>query len=482
MHAAREILQANVNPVDSVPIRITLVPGTVVDGRYRIEACLGAGGMASVYRATHVPLDQQIAIKVVSPQVRTVPGMAQRFLREARAATRLKNEHVVRVFDVGRLPDGAPYMVMEHLEGRDLDGVLEAGRDIPVESAIDYILQTCEALAEVHGHGIVHRDLKPANLFVTRGADGRPLVKLIDFGISRIDAPLDPKDLALQTEPGAMMGSPPYMSPEQMQSAKHADLRSDIYGLGAVLYELLTRRTPHEGESLLELFAGRATSPPPPSTWRKDIPSKLDEAILKCLRFDPNERFGDAAELAFALAPFGPEGSLARAEQIERIVLAAQQDQPSRRQASNAYVMSRRHRRRIVGGVAIAAAAAALMLWTLCLRGGLPLAIGDGAHAPALAPPSVEPAGTRESAPMFEPPPAFALSPTPKRAFRPREAETSAGDESSLGVNPTATATLTTDPAPEVAPETPPVKVIRHSPARNSMTTDDERTLFEERK
>lgn len=306
------------------PTTKTLAPGDMVDGRYRIECYLGGGGMASVYRATHVVLEQSVAIKVVSPQIRELPGMAQRFLREARAATQLKSEHVARVSDVGTMADGAPYMVMEYLDGRDLDAMVESGEEVSVEDAVDYVLQACEALAEVHGLGIVHRDLKPANLFLTKGADGLPCVKLIDFGISRTDSPLASKDLQKLTQPDTVMGSPRYMSPEQMESAGKADSRSDIYGTGAVLYELLTHKCPHEGETFLDIYAAATLGPPaPPSSLRSGVPHDLDAVILRCLRIDPNERFADTAELAVALAPFGPDGSMARAEAIARILEAA---------------------------------------------------------------------------------------------------------------------------------------------------------------
>jgi serine/threonine protein kinase len=311
---------------DCAPAQTTklLSPGDMVDGRYRIEAYLGGGGMASVYRATHIVLEQPVAIKVICSLIREVPGMAQRFLREARAATQLKSEHIARVSDVGSMPDGAPFMVMEYLDGRDLDALVESAVELPLEEAVDYVLQACEALAEVHGLGIVHRDLKPANLFLTNGADGLPCLKLIDFGISRTDSPLSPKDVIGLTAPGTAMGSPRYMSPEQMESATKADCRSDIYGIGAVLYELLTKKAPHEGETFLEIYAAATLGPPvAPSMLRGGIPHALDEVILRCLAIDPNDRYADTADLAAALAPFGPEGSLARADAIVRILESA---------------------------------------------------------------------------------------------------------------------------------------------------------------
>ena len=298
--------------------------GELLGGRYEIEHCLGGGGMASVYRATHVGLDQPVAVKIVSPVIRDLPGVVSRFMREARAATRLKGEHIVRVFDVGTTDAGAPYMVMELLQGRDLGELLDEGFRPTVEQAVDYVLQACEALAEVHGLGIVHRDLKPANLFVTRGADGLTCIKLIDFGISRVDSPLSPKDTVGLTSPEVVMGSPRYMPPEQMESAAAADSRSDIWGLGAILYELLVGNAPFDGESLIDIYAAAVRSPPPaPSTVRPELPEELDGVLLKCLRVDPAERYADVAELALALAPFGDEDAAARAESIGRVLDAS---------------------------------------------------------------------------------------------------------------------------------------------------------------
>ena len=298
--------------------------GDLIGGRYKIERCLGGGGMASVYRATHVGLDQPVAVKVVSPLIREVPGIVSRFMREARSATRLKGEHIVRVFDVGTADDGAPYLVMELLEGRDLGELLDEGFRPNVEQAVDYVLQACEALAEVHGLGIVHRDLKPANLFVTRGADGLTCIKLIDFGISRVDSPLLPKDSVALTNPEVVMGSPRYMPPEQMESAAAADSRSDIWGLGAILYELLVGNAPFDGESLFDIYAAAVRSPPPaPSSVRPELPEELDEVLLKCLRVDPSDRYVDVAELAVALAPFGDENAATRAESIARVLDAS---------------------------------------------------------------------------------------------------------------------------------------------------------------
>jgi predicted Ser/Thr protein kinase len=458
-----------------------LAPGDMVDGRYRIECYLGGGGMASVYRATHVVLEQSVAIKVVSPQIRELPGMAQRFLREARAATQLKSEHVARVSDVGTMADGAPYMVMEYLDGRDLDAMVESGEEVSVEDAVDYVLQACEALAEVHGLGIVHRDLKPANLFLTKGADGLPCVKLIDFGISRTDSPLASKDLVKLTQPDTVMGSPRYMSPEQMESAGKADSRSDIYGTGAVLYELLTHKCPHEGETFLDIYAAATQGPPaPPSAVRSGVPHGLDEVILRCLRIDPNERFDDTAELALALAPFGPAGSMARAEAIARILEAARsrthssasneavtsKDEGSfvRKRASSAHAV-RQRRMRNVGLVAAVLAFAGLAV------GGRALYTQGHANGVATAnaaPTLVVPPPPLGALPQFKAAPALVPTTETIDIAAKVEAEEKAA----------AAASATKAAAAPAAVPSPPVTKSWSAPAPSNA----EQKLFEDRK
>lgn len=308
-----------------------LRPGDLVGGRYAIEEVLGSGGMAVVYRARHVGLEHQVALKVVLPQVRSLPGVSERFLREARAATRLKSDHVARVFDVGTTDDGAPYFVMELLDGKDLGSVVAERGPLPEEEAVGYVLQACEALAEVHGIGMIHRDLKPANLFLTEGADGLPHVKLIDFGISRVDASLNGRSLngppsASLTQPAVMMGSPRYMAPEQMEDAAQSDERSDIWGLGTVLYELLTGEPPYDGASFLDIYAAALRGPPVrPSRRRADLRPGLDDVVLRCLAVAPPQRYPDACALARALVPFGPIGSEVIAQSTERVWRSARE-------------------------------------------------------------------------------------------------------------------------------------------------------------
>ena len=245
-------------------------------------------------------------------------GTVARFLREARAAVRMKGEHVTRVLDVASLPSGLPYIVMEHLEGADLASVVETKGWLPISLAVDYVLQTCEALAEAHALGIVHRDIKPSNLFLTTRADGSPCIKVLDFGISKAMATPDGRAPELNlTQTQAILGSPQYMAPEQMRSSKRVDGRTDIWAIGATLHELLTGAPPFEAKSMPELFAMILEDAPPRLCERRpDVPPALEAVVARCLQKDPGKRFADVHELARALAPLG---SLTSAGVVERI-------------------------------------------------------------------------------------------------------------------------------------------------------------------
>jgi serine/threonine-protein kinase len=270
--------------------------------------------MGMVAAATHLGLDERVAIKLLRPDVIADAETCSRFLREAQAAVKLKSEHVARVTDVGTLPGGSPYMVMEFLEGLDLDQMLAASGPIAPQLAIDFVLQGCEGLAEAHSLGIVHRDLKPSNFFVTWRSDGSALVKVLDFGISK--APIG-IDLAL-TQTQSVLGTPAYMSPEQMRSARRVDARTDLWSIGTVLYELIEGRRPFEAESFSEMCVKVAADPPDP--MRQPVPCGLDAVIFKCLEKNPDHRFQSIAELALALRPFARDPNLAsmRVDRIRR--------------------------------------------------------------------------------------------------------------------------------------------------------------------
>jgi serine/threonine-protein kinase len=268
-------------------------PGTVLAGRYRVDRVIGHGGMGIVVKATHVELEQPVAIKVLQPGLVHRGQVVQRFLREAQLASRLTSEHVARVIDLGTLDSGAPFMVLEYLEGEDLSRMPRSQRTIG--GIVDLVLQACEALAEAHALGIVHRDIKLANLFVTRRAGGSPLLKVLDFGTSKsvLSSPL--------TTVHTVLGTPTYMSPEQIRCSRTVDHRSDIWSLGIVLYRLLQGAPPFDGDTFRGV-AFRIVHEPLPRL-SVPVPSGLDEVVYRCLEKDPARRFQDVAELAHALAP-----------------------------------------------------------------------------------------------------------------------------------------------------------------------------------
>jgi serine/threonine-protein kinase len=303
------------------PPRFDPVPGAVVAEKYRVERTLGEGGMGIVVAATHLGLEQPVAIKFLLPEAMRNKVAVERFLREARVAAKVRSEYVARVHDVGTLEGGVPYIVMEYLVGCDLGQLIAREGALPIDDVCEIILQASEALAEVHSAGIVHRDLKPSNLFVTRRADGSPAVKLLDFGISKLtfgadDPTVDPALTATTT----IMGSPSYMSPEQLKSTKEVDPRADVWSLGAVLYEALTGKPAFRGETVPQVCAMIASEEPVlPSAHREGIPLELEHAVLACLEKDAARRI-TLVDLANALAHFAPDRARTSLERIEAIL------------------------------------------------------------------------------------------------------------------------------------------------------------------
>ena len=278
-------------------------PGEVIAEKYVVESVVAKGGMGIVLAARHQQLGQQVAIKVLLPsELLQEPNAVARFIREARAAAGLQSEHVVRIFDVGTLPDGLPFMVMELMRGKDLRTVVRKNGPLSVEDVAFYVLQACDAVGEAHENGIVHRDLKPSNLFLAQRRDGSSIVKVLDFGISKAPVGLPGGTLELTTS-SVMMGSPLYMSPEQIRDARSVDHRTDIWALGVILYQLLTAKPPFNGDSLPAVCAAIAADTPTPIT-RTDVPLPFCDVIWKCLAKRPADRFQSVAELAAQLRPF----------------------------------------------------------------------------------------------------------------------------------------------------------------------------------
>ncbi|MCW5802909.1 MAG: serine/threonine protein kinase [Deltaproteobacteria bacterium] len=297
--------------------------GDVLAGKYRVDKILGIGGMGMVVAATHLEIDQQVAIKFMLPSALESPEASARFMREARAVGRLTSEHVCRVSDVGKFTSGAPYIVMEYLEGLDLGTMLKRRGPLAVPQAVDYIMQACEGMAEAHAFGIVHRDLKPDNLFLAARVDGAQIVKVLDFGISKAAV------TGIETRTGDVMGSPAYMAPEQMQSTKDVDARADIWSLGVVLYQLISGRMPFLADTLPALCLSVINDAPPPlSAVRKDLPPGLAEVVMRCLAKRKDERFPNVGELAKALAPFAPSESVHSITRINAMLHRKRQPTP----------------------------------------------------------------------------------------------------------------------------------------------------------
>jgi eukaryotic-like serine/threonine-protein kinase len=399
-----------------VPPHVRLAKGTVLDRRFVVERVLGQGGMGIVIAARHQTLRKTVAIKMMRPEYSGTPELAQRFLREARAAARLRSEHVVRVTDVDVFASGVPYFIMEYSPGIDLAKHLELHGPLPVPLVLELLLQTLEALAEAHRAGIVHRDLKPANLLLTTREDDSPSIKVLDFGISKCsEASVGGKLTAL----GSMLGSPVYMAPEQIRDASTVDARADIWSIGVVGYELLTGKQPFVGRTPQATIAAICSEEPPPLP--ASVPPLLAEVLAKCLARRADDRFQTVADLARALAPLsddlGPRLSIerilrrrssappppVRAEREQHATTVADAGPPelvslppyerdsSARPRSLPHAAAR-FRARLTAGVALCAV---LSLW-LFLRGGPPESgqspVGHAANRPKSAAVSLPPA------------------------------------------------------------------------------------------
>jgi eukaryotic-like serine/threonine-protein kinase len=297
---------------------LALKAGTVLAGKYVLEREIGRGGAGVVMSAQHTMLRQRVALKFLRQELLSEPEVIGRFLREAQASALLRGTHVARVMDACQLESGEAFLVMEYIEGRDLAAVLAQDGPLPIADAVDYLLQTCEGVAEAHAVGMIHRDLKPGNLFLTRAPDGSPLIKVLDFGLSKFTTSDSCTPL---TADHHVIGSPHFMSPEQMRSSRDVDHRSDIWALGAVLFTLLSGQYPYRGRLLTEIciavFSGDLQSL---CALRPDVPPALAAVVERCLHTQPDERYDSVASLASALAPFAPPRALPRAGRVRRVL------------------------------------------------------------------------------------------------------------------------------------------------------------------
>lgn len=395
--------------MQNVPVSV----GEVIAGKYKLERVLGQGGMGVVFAAVDRELERRVAIKLLLPEHTENEGAVGRFLREAKAAARIRSEHVVQVYETGRLPAGVPYIVMEFLNGADLAQKLEERGTLPVPEAANYLLEACEALAQAHAAGVVHRDLKPANLFLSRHADGSDVLKVLDFGISKLDSG------AALTKSATILGSPYYMSPEQLQTPTDVDARADVWALGVIAYELLSGRRPFDSESLPGLCVSILnTQPAPISEITQAVPPELERFLQRCLAKDRKDRCQTVAEFAAALAPFAPAGA-ARAERVSRLLESGPVSSQSLNQAlsvspsdkaSNWVHTHQQQERRLgpvfIAGIAFLALGAGAAF--LFLRGEPPAATPEAA---ATRPTSVVP--SQPSAPTVLPTTLAATPPEP---------------------------------------------------------------------
>ena len=298
--------------------------GALINGKYQVEKIIGEGGVGVVVAAVNVELGDRVALKFLRPEMLERADVVGRFMFEAKAASTIKCDHSATVFDVGRTADGVPFLVMEFLEGQDLASVIEQQGRLEVRDVAEFAMHACEALAAAHAKGIVHRDIKPENLFIEQRS-GMKSIKVLDFGISKIALTGDAvASITSVVETQNLMGTPLYMSPEQIRAPEQVDARTDIYSLGVVMYEALTGTLPILSESITELCAAILEQPPTPITQhRPDLPPELVEVIDKCLAKEQKDRFQNAAEVAIALLPFAPKRARICAERAGEILVLA---------------------------------------------------------------------------------------------------------------------------------------------------------------
>lgn len=423
----------------------------VIAGKYRVESVLGSGGMGVVVAAHHIQLGRRVALKFLAREALSNKDALNRFLREGQALARITGPNVARVMDVGTLEHGEPYIVMEFLDGADLGAIVKQREELPIEESVGYVLQACEAIAEAHANGIVHRDLKPSNLFLTRGADGQALIKVLDFGISK-SMPGEGRDATTVTSTGAIVGTPLYMSPEQIRDPRRVDTRTDIWSLGVILYELLSGATPFDGETASGALAAIvADAHVPIRVLRKEIPDGLDEVVNRCLKKDASARYASIAELAHALGNFVPtesRGSVARISRMLGVHVSASTPQVvvfNKQSSDDAHsttvpsweglttLTSTKTRRRALG-LALVAAIGVAFFGMLSRRGAFTTP-GPSSATPAMA----------TSTPFTAATPSVAARPPPQQSAEPVPSASSSAEPTSKEKVPPAAASAKKD-------------------------------------
>jgi serine/threonine-protein kinase len=383
-----------------------LPPGTLISDRLIVVGVLGVGGLGTVYEVEHRYTHHRRAAKVLHPQYRRDAELVERFLREASAAGRIGNAHIVETFDAGLLQDGAPFIVMELLTGHPLGELLRQRGALEPLEAIGIIAQVCGAIQAAHEAGIIHRDLKPENLFVTQ-RDGRPFMKVLDFGISKFQT--DPNELMSSTRSGIAMGTPRYMAPEQVRDAKNADARSDVYSLGAILHELLSGQPPFDSTSFADLTVKILTTEAP--ALPASVPPALARVVTRTLAKDSAARFQTAEALRVALVALEQPGALATRAPIP--LTPSMQQEPAVEVAALTGGKGR-----LVAALLVAVAGLTGLAWAFWPTPPAPVAVtAQPASAPAPIPAPV-PVPVRA-----EPEPVAVATPEPSPEPRPAEPE-----------------------------------------------------------
>lgn len=391
--------------------------GQLLLGRYRIVRKLGEGGMGAVYEGKHELIGKRLAIKCLHAQYTSNKEVVERFQREANAATAVGNEHIIEVSDVGSFDDGAPFIVMEFLDGVEFGRLIETEGSLPIGRLIHIVTQLCDALAAAHARGIVHRDMKPENVYLIPRSGDPDFVKVLDFGISKMREQNEAIGGSL-TKTGMALGTPYYMPPEQAQGVRDLDHRADIYAVGVILYQGLTGRLPFDAETYPALMVKILTEPAaPPSVYRKDIPPELEQVVLRAMAKDRARRFQTMSELAEALTPFAALGGKPVMIENPKPTGSAETTPFHWTQKSGdgpdaeTQVTSKKPTALLALGAAVGVLVVAVGIFAL--RGGAPPPAGEAATPAHAPPPSQAAAATAAAQPVAPEAPVAIVQPKP---------------------------------------------------------------------